>query len=329
MTITTVTFRGLPSIQLTGPRHKIIVCEFGAHLASFQLLNDEKQIEPMWQPQWETADPTTVKDNDPRWGGLPAGPLLTTIAGSNLCCDRFGSPWPGENKPVHGEVSLVRFQGKFENGSLVMSGYLPISKLNVKRSFRLDKEGLELVTTISQSVESEKNIEWAEHTSLSGPLLDDAEVKADISRAFFSPVRDEKERFPIQPVGTNIPIAEALAFPKAGTPPCGDVIGSMIEIGVNPGKWSITNKTLKRQFTCTFVRKEWPWLALWTQNKSRVAIPWLGRERVRGMELSTKPFPESKPPIERSKTYEGQPTTCIIPKDKSITKTLRFTWEKI
>lgn len=327
MTISPCTWRGLPSFQFIGPRHQIIVSEFGAHLASFRLLNDE--IEPMWQPSWETADPTKVKDNDPRWGGLPAGPLLTNIAGSNLCCDRFGSPWPGENKPVHGEVCLVRFQGTLENDTLIMKGHLPIAELSVIRSFRLDKDGLELTTTIKHTGEKDRFIEWAEHTSLSGPLLDDAEVKADISRAFFSPVRDEKERFPIQPTGTNIPISDALAFPRAGTPPCGDVIGSMIEKGTSPGKWSISNKNLKRQFTCTFKRTDWPWLALWTQNKSRTAIPWLGRERVRGMELSTKPFPESKPPQERSETYEGQPTTCLIPKGTGLTKTLRLTWEKI
>ena len=33
----------------------------------------------------------------------------------NLCLDRFGAAWPGEDKPLHGEVSYEKWHLRFEN----------------------------------------------------------------------------------------------------------------------------------------------------------------------------------------------------------------------
>ena len=33
-----------------------------------------------------------------------------TIVGHNACIDRFGAPWPGETRPVHGESGVVRWE---------------------------------------------------------------------------------------------------------------------------------------------------------------------------------------------------------------------------
>ena len=50
--------------------------------------------------------------------------------------------------------------------------------------------------------------------------------------------------------------------------------------------------------------------------------PWSGRERARGMEVSTKPFPEGRPPHTRSRSWLGRPTTCLVPASKRIS----FRW---
>jgi len=50
---------------------------------------------------------------------------------------------------------------------------------------------------------------------------------------------------------------------------------------------------------------------------------------VRGMELSTKPFPEGKPPAQRARFFQGRSTQCLVPPGAGLSKTIRFTWERL
>ena len=40
-----------------------------------------------------------------------------------------------------------------------------------------------------------------------------------------------------------------------------------------------------------FRRQDFPWMAIWEENRSRQSTPWNGRTQARGMEFGTTPFP--------------------------------------
>lgn len=134
-----------------------------------------------------------------------------------------------------------------------------------------------------------------------------AEIEADVDKAWLFPEELEQHRFGELPPLSEVPTADALALPAADDSPCGDVVGTKV---VTP-KFKVSN--LGRTLSYSWDKVDFPWLCLWTEHKSRTGLPWDGVERTRGLEFSTKPFPEGKPPPERAEEFDGVPTTCLIP----------------
>jgi hypothetical protein len=113
-------------------------------------------------------------------------------------------------------------------------------------------------------------------------------------------------RFPDAAPLAPLPVEAALSIPTSADAPCGDVIATRI----NAGQFAVTN--MGKTLTYTWDPAVFPWLCLWTENKSRDDVPWDGKERTRGFEFSTKPFPEVLTK-ERAETFEGTSTKCVIP----------------
>jgi hypothetical protein len=322
------TWRGLPAIRLVGGEREAVLSLVGGHLASLRLRGDDG--EPLWQPGWAARDPAALTVADlAALGGGDEAPLLSAITGSNLCCDRFGHPWPGETRPLHGEAGVTRFAPVAgAPGELALEAWLPQAALRERRGVRFAGADLALTTTITHLGGTPRAVEWCEHTSLGGPLLDEAEVAAELDAVFASPFGGAGTRHPQAVCGDPLPVAECLRMPQPGEPHCGDVLAGRIAPGPAEGTWSITNRRLGRRLGCRFQRADWPWLALWTQHRSRTGAPWNGAERVRGMELSTKPIPEGLPPPERREQWQGRPTTCLVPPGPGATRTIHLRWER-
>lgn len=326
MTPEPIVWRGLPALRLTGDTLSAIITLVGSHLAS--LTRRGETLDPFWQPQWAGRDPAALTAADvAALGGPAAAPLLATIVGSNLCCDRFGAPRPGEDRPVHGETCRTVFSPIPEPGwDVVLRGVLAQAGLEVFRRIRLAGDRLTLATSVRPCNGVGRDIEWCEHTNIGGDFLDGVAFAAPLDRTVVTSHRDDGERFPPAPVGLDVPVAEALRFPDRDDPPCGDVLCGRLD--GRGDAWSAVNRRLGRRLTCRFNPDDWPWLALWTQHRSRQGSPWLGRERVRGMELSTKPIPEGEIPPERRVRWLDRPTTCPLP-PAGLTKTLTFAWEAV
>lgn len=285
------TWRGRPALHLTGDGLEAVVSLTGAQLACIRRPGDA--LNPLWQPTWTTAD----------------DPLLAVIVGSNPCIDRFGPPWPGEHKPVHGEAGVRQWSTSQEGDEAVFRTTLPQAALAVERRFRLVGDRLELTTDVRPLAgQQPRAIEWCEHTTLGDPFMDGAQITAGITS--------------VEPMPGEAPgpctVAAALAFPPAGAPARGDIYTAPVQ----QGWYRATNPRLGRTLEVTWDPAAFPWLCLWTQHCTRLAPPWSGRERARGMEVSTKPFPEGKPPASRAQTWLGRPTTCVVPASKRIT----FRW---
>jgi hypothetical protein len=114
-------------------------------------------------------------------------------------------------------------------------------------------------------------------------------------------------------------------MPAANDPPCGDIMTGR----VTDGWWTAENPALKRRLTYRWNKDHFPWVAIWTQHLSRTGKPWCGKVRTRGLEISTKAFPEGKPPPSRQATYQGRPSVCKVPPGKWLQQPLRITWEAI
>ena len=320
------TWRALPAWRVVGEHLEVVITQIGGHLASLRRRGED--LDPLWQPPWPGADPASLDAAGlEAYGGPVAGPLLATIVGSNLCCDRFGGPHPGEDKPAHGETCRTTFERVADSTvDIAVLGWLPTAALAVRRSVTLEGETCRLSTTVSHHGGAARAIEWCEHTNVGGGFLEGVTFTAPVDLVMASSVRDDGERFAPGPAGLPLSMSAALAYPAPDAAPCGDVLGARLAQTTGSGQWVAENRRLGRRLSCTFMHADWPWLALWTQHHSRTAAPWAGVTRVRGMELSTKPFPESDVPPERSATYCGRTTTCLIPPGAGMTKTLAFTW---
>ncbi len=312
---------------LTGRELEVVVTKIGGHIASVTTPGDD--LNPLWQPPWPAAAPAEAASQPEVYGEGPEAPLLAAIVGHNLCLDRFGPSWPGESRPVHGEAGVVawRFDGRSTADRIVLDADLPEAVLRVSRSFEMDGDALSLTTRVSHSGDAPRGIEWAEHVTLGDPFLDGAHfsVAADGAWIWGGEPRD-RWRFSDADAEAPVPPDAALAMPPAST---GEPYGDIVTIRLVHGEFRAERRDLGRALEYRWDVDEFPWLCLWTQHRSRTAKPWNGVTRARGMEFSTKPYPEGKPPSERATTYQGRPTTCSVPPGAGLERSCRIRWTTI
>ena len=117
----------------------------------------------------------------------------------------------------------------------------------------------------------------------------------------------------------------------------GDVVGAQ----VSEPWFEVVNRRLGARLRYEWDIKTFPWLCIWTEHRyvaqlqltafasstcrSRSTAPWGGVTRSRGLEFSTKPFPEGKPAPERAESFNMVPTYHFVPNEGSKT-TFSITW---
>ncbi len=322
--VTETTWRGMDAWALTGPDLRLTVMRTGGHLASITAAGDD--LDPLWQPPWPAASPESAASRADVYGDGPEASLLAAIVGHNLCIDRFGPPWPGERKPVHGEAGVVEWDRSAESTAhrVVLAADLPRAGLRVSRAFEFDHESIVLTTTVAHDEASPREIEWAEHVTIGDPFLDGARFTAEVDGAWIwdGEPRDAWRFAEPGPHG-KVDAAAALEMPTADTP---EAVGDIVTTRLTSGGFRAERPDLGRVLEYLWDADEFPWLCLWTQHKSRTGRPWNGVTRARGMEFSTKPFPEGKPPASRETSYQGRPTTCRVPPGPGLTRTVRIRW---
>jgi hypothetical protein len=321
-----VTWRGLDAWQLTGARLNLVVTRVGAQVAAIR--HHGERLNPLWEPPWPAADPADVRPSpESIYGAGIDAPLLAGISGHNVCIDRFGPPWPNENKPVHGEAgaAIWRMLPPFPD-RVEFEVRLPMAKLHIRRRFELMGDTCRLSTALRSENDGVQDIEWAEHPTVGDPFLTGAKFTAGIDLVVNWPLVPEPgSRFCAHAPEADIPVSEALAMPAANAAPCGDVLGAR----VIDGWWTAENRALRRRLTYRWNAEEFPWLAMWTQHRSRTKPPWNGVVRSRGMEFSTKPFPEGKPPAARARSYRGRPTTLSLAPGRWLERAMTIAWERM
>src|ERR1043165_8126070 len=102
---TAADYHGRKAWTLSNGKIEIVVTPGGGHIASLTLKDGPASgMNPLWLPPWPSKE--IGEDTFGDYGGPPAGKLLRSILGHNICLDFFGSPSAPETKAgiaVHGE----------------------------------------------------------------------------------------------------------------------------------------------------------------------------------------------------------------------------------
>lgn len=321
ITISTTTWRGQAAWDLISSELELVITQVGGHLACLRSLGDH--LNPLWQPDWPAALPEAAARGT--WGTGPEASLLAAIVGHNLCIDRFGPAWPGEQRPVHGEAGVSAWTLLRDGAeSVVLTVALPEAGLRVERSVAIAGTRVTVTTKVTQQGSEPQPIEWCEHASIGDPFLDGAAITAGVDTGWTMPGEPEpSSRWSAG--GRRVPASTALQMPAAADPtPMGDIVATRVQ----QGWWRIAREDLGRTLTYRWDAADWPWLCLWSEHRSRPAVPWCSKQRARGMEFSTKPFPEGKPPAERQGSFAGVTATCLVPPGpEGLTKTFTIDWQ--
>lgn len=333
MEVACTTYRTRPAFLVTTPGLHFIVMECGAHLASLLHPGAPPASNPLWQPQWPSGDPASAAALG-TWGeGAHAveAPLLASIVGSNLCADRFGPSRAGEPaRPLHGESGVARFAWvRASPTACAFEARLPLSGLTVTRTFAVHPDAPTTLRVQSRlrlpsGGGTAQALEVCEHTTLGGDFLDGVLVTATTGPLAYAMPPAGSEEAP-----AALPAEQALRVPAPGDAPEGSVRTLPVAAAAGSGgraSWVATNARLGLRLTAAWRAADFPFLCLWTEHCLRAHAPWGGRERARGMEVSSKPFPED-PPASRRQAFLGAPAELTIQPGEEVVREVALTWE--
>ena len=304
----------------------------GGHIAAVTLKSNG--VNPLWDPIWETIEPSAY---DParhgKFGAPPGGPLLAGIAGHNLCFDLFGEPSEAEaaaGLTAHGEASAADWQVKSRPGELTAVADLTRTGMRFERRLSLSPAGQAVV--ITESAENLGNIDrpvgWTEHVTMGPPFLKNGKTRCHMpatrSKVYEKEFADGKDRFPFgdEFAWPQVPLNEGgtedlrtytdRASSAAYTCHLMDPAREQVFFTAHdPG-----TKTL---FGYIWRRRDFPWIGIWEENHLRQASPWDGRSLTRGMEFGVSPMPETRREmVDRGRLF-GEPCYRWIPARSKVT----------
>src|ERR1041384_8206092 len=125
-------YHGRKAWKLTNGKIEVVITPGGGHIASLTLKDGPAAgMNPLWLPPWPSKE--IGEDTFGDYGGHPAGKLLRSILGHNICLDFFGAPSAPETKAgiaVHGEGPCVDWTAaKQSPTSITYSANLPVAQM--------------------------------------------------------------------------------------------------------------------------------------------------------------------------------------------------------
>jgi hypothetical protein len=313
-------FRNREALQTENDSLRLTVLTGGGHIA--EILHKRTGVSPLWVPPWASIDPSEYDPaTHPQYGLNQESKLLSGIMGHNLCLDIFGPPSPEEAAKgisVHGEASVARYDGEIGNQQVHVTALLPCSSLRITRNISLDDSGI--FVRITEQVENlssiERPIAWTQHVSLGPPFLEPGKTQfhtlPERSRVFESAgfdagglVRGADFEWPYAPSHTHS-LADLRFFANNGR--SSSLTTHLIDQTLDKAFFVAYSPTAQLLFGYEWDRKDFPWLGIWEENKSRLTPPWQGKAIASGMEFGVSPFPETKKQMVGRGLLFGVPT---------------------
>lgn len=291
---------------------RVTVLVEGGHIA--EITHKPTGINPLWTPPWPSIEPSTYdRARHPQYGSDAESKLLAGIMGHNLCLDLFGPVTAEEaaaGMTVHGEGSIVPYDFREEQGTLISTAVLPSSQLRFERRIQVGN-----VVAITETVENlsawDRPIAWTQHATLGPPFLERGVTQfrapGTRSRAFGTEEDFDWPRFGTRDLQLYAPAAESGGFTT-----------HLMDPHREQAYFTAYSPKSKLLFGYVWKQTDFPWLGIWEENHGRPQPPWNGHTMTRGMEFGASPMPETrKQMIERGSLF-GVPAYRWIPARGSL-----------
>lgn len=317
------TFRGRRAATIENSDVRLTVLEGGGHIA--EVLHKPSGVNPLWIPPWPSIEPSAyVAGGDATYGGGAESQLLAGIMGHNLCLDIFGGPSAEEEAAglcPHGEASIMAYAMNVTAESLQATAILPEARLRVERRLSLRGSAIRVVESVENLCGTDRPVGWTQHVTIGPPFLEHG-----VTEFRASATRSKVLEHAFGAADYLVPAAE-FTWPNAPRADGGledlrvytarRTSGAYTAHLMNPEQPSAFfvafSPRARLAFGYVWRQRDFPWMGIWEENRSRGHAPWNGETVTRGMEFGVSPFPESRRQmIERGQLF-GVPAYRWIP----------------
>ena len=306
-------WRGRQAYALGNNVVRLVTLAGGGHIAEFcfQESSGLPTLNPLWVPPWKTMEPSRYREklHAARYGPPVTGKLICGLVGHNLCLDYFGPPSEEEAKlglSLHGEAPCAKWQKSggrttSEYAALQLSVRLPVAGLRFSREIKIRRG--KSVAYFNETVTNERKADhffhWTQHVTLGAPFLDPQQssvaVSATKGRTFSHGYENKAQlessrdfRWPNAPglEGGFVDLTRSFTRPGRGF-----VVTALLDARREVEFIAAVNTQHRLLLAYCFSRRDFPWVAIWEENRARTDAPWSSRCQARGLEFGSTPFP--------------------------------------
>jgi hypothetical protein len=279
----------------------------GGHIASFRFVGRGPNL--LFETAWTTIDPQTFDERRDAsiYGGGPAGRSLSGSTGHSVALGYYGFASKSETQaglPQHGEAASIVWRVlKISGGGsakVSMEVKAPVSGLRLHRDIELRRgeSFARIRETVSNERKTENFFQWVQRATFGEPLLAPkvSVVTVPGFRGRTSETsydgkdllaKNQQFRWPIAASAHGGSCDLRQAFHQDGK---GYEAGVLLDSTRDTGFVAVFNPELRIAAGYSFPIKNFPWVALWEENRARTGTPWNGTTRARGLEFGTSPF---------------------------------------
>ena len=308
-------FRGRRAASIENNDLRVTVLEGGGHIA--EVFHKQTGVSPLWIPPWPSIEPCDyVASKDTTYGASVESHLLAGIMGHNLCLDIFGGPSEEEyaaGLQPHGEASIATYDLDAGASEIRAVAELSESRLRVERRLRLDRDTVRVSESVENLSATDRPIAWTQHVTLGPPFLEigatqfrASATRSKVLESTFGPAdylaAGALFDWPHAPRidGGTEDLRTFTARQKSGA-----YTAHLMNPSESDAYFVAFSPTHRLSFGYVWKQKDFPWMGIWEENRSRPHQPWNGRTITRGMEFGVSPFPESRRAmIERGKLFD-------------------------
>lgn len=340
-------WRGRVAYRLSNGVVDLTTLTGGGHIAEFRLIEPDGApgMNPLWVPPWESMDSHRYREaaHKPKYGTLLEGKLLAGIAGHNLCLDYFGAPSAAEaaqGLSQHGEAPSLPWKkvgqetGK-NRASVTLAVRLPQAGLRFERRITLKKG--QAAAWFKETVQNERKADhffhWVQHVTLGPPFISQRGSATFLpgTRGITFPfgygdralLQSGKEfRWPNAPLrsGGNANLENTLIRKGLGF-----VASALVDPRREWGYVCALNRKHRFLIGYCFRREDFPWVAVWEENRARSGPPWRKGAETRGLEFGSTPIPSTRRDvIERGNLFGAETFACVPGRGKKTVEYVAF-----
>lgn len=328
-------WQGREAYALENHLIRLVMLVCGGHVVEFRFHRSTglSTLNPLWTPPWRTIDHDKYdeKRHAARYGPPVTGRLMCGLAGHNICLDYFGAPSEEEARrglAIHGEAPNARWRiekcgADAARATLIASVRLPVAGLRFNREITL-RRGESVAyfkETVTNETDADRFFHWTEHVTLGPPFLNSKGSRVAISATrgqTFPHGYEGREllksalnfRWPYAPGVQGSPIDLTRPFLRPGL---GFISTVLMDPRRNAQFIAASNHTHGLIVGYCFSRKDFPWTAIWEENKARSAAPWKRRCQARGLEFGSTPFPVGRTEAFTRGPLFGAPYFTTVP----------------